>query len=160
MGVVYSKWTDVLLVDNTAGLYTAYQWYEDGKPLEGQTDQVLYMPEGMYGTYTCRMMTADGEIYTCDYVFADIPRSADNRNNDPNHITVLPNRVRMGNAVTVQQSMNETIRLLLMSSTGQRIAEYTQTESTQLVEMPSVQGIYLLRIDSENNVRTEKIVVY
>ena len=46
-GQIYSKWNDVLLVDNSQGLYSAYQWYENGQPLSGKTDQVLYLPDGM-----------------------------------------------------------------------------------------------------------------
>lgn len=158
-GVVFSKWTDVLLVDNTLGLYTAYQWYENGQPLQGKNEQVLYLPGGMNGTYTCLLTTADGQIFTCEYAFADIPRSADNQQS-ANHITVLPNRVKAGGMVTVQQSEQETLRLILLSATGQRVAEYTQTESAKLVDVPGVQGIYLLRVASESDVQTVKIVVY
>ena len=159
-GVVFSKWTDVLLVDNAEGLYTGYQWYENGVALEGKTEQTLYLPDGMNGTYTCRLTTEEGMIFTCEYAFSDIPRSADNPPSSPNHITVLPNRVHMGGSVTVQQSELESLHLVLLSATGQRIAELTQTESKQLVDMPSVQGVYMLRIESSSGVQAVKIVVY
>ncbi len=157
--VIYSKWTDVLLVDNSAGLYTGYQWYENGNPISGQTGQTLYMPEGMDGTYYCRLTTADGDIFTCEYDFDAVPRSADHQQTT-NHITVAPSRIQMGGAVTVQQSEQETLRLILLSATGQRLAEYTQSESTQQISMPTVQGVYMLRIASDTIVQTEKIVVY
>lgn len=158
-GQIYSKWNDVLLVDNSQGLYSAYQWYENGQPLSGKTDQVLYLPDGMKGTYTCLLTTAEGQLFTCEYEFEDIPRSADQQFSD-NDITVLPNRVKAGGVVAVQQSQSETLRLILMSATGQRIGEYTQTDSKQLICMPAVQGVYLLRITSDSGLQTEKIVVY
>jgi hypothetical protein len=158
-GQIYSKWNDVLLVDNSQGLYSAYQWYENGQPLSGKTDQVLYLPDGMKGTYTCLLTTAEGKLFTCEYEFEDIPRSADQQFSD-NDITVLPNRVKAGGVVAVQQSQSETLRLILMSATGQRIGEYTQTDSKQLICMPAVQGVYLLRITSDSGLQTEKIVVY
>lgn len=158
-GQIYSKWNDVLLVDNSQGLYSAYQWYENGQPLSGKTDQVLYLPDGMNGTYTCLLTTAEGKLFTCEYEFEDIPRSADQQFSD-NDITVLPNRVKAGGVVAVQQSQSETLRLILMSATGQRIGEYTQTDSKQLICMPAVQGVYLLRITSDSGLQTEKIVVY
>lgn len=158
-GQIYSKWNDVLLVDNSQGLYSAYQWYENGQPLSGKTDQVLYLPDGMKGTYTCLLTTAEGQLFTCEYEFEDIPRSADQQFSD-NDITVLPNRVKAGGVVAVQQSQSETLRLILMSATGQRIGEYTQTDSKQLICMPAVQGVYLLRITSDSGMQTEKIVVY
>lgn len=158
-GQIYSKWNDVLLVDNSQGLYSAYQWYENGQPLSGKTDQVLYLPDGMKGTYTCLLTTPEGKLFTCEYEFEDIPRSADQQFSD-NDITVLPNRVKAGGVVAVQQSQSETLRLILMSATGQRIGEYTQTDSKQLICMPAVQGVYLLRITSDSGMQTEKIVVY
>ena len=81
-GQIYSKWNDVLLVDNSQGLYSAYQWYENGQPLSGKTDQVLYLPDGMKGTYTCLLTTAEGKLFTCEYEFEDIPRSADQQFSD------------------------------------------------------------------------------
>lgn len=161
-GVVFSKWTDVLLVDNEGGLFTGYQWYENDKLLEGKTDQVLYLPEGMSGkSYYCVLQTAEGAIYTCVSDFGDLPRSADNpKTQSVNHITVLPNRVATNGAVTVHQSLDENLHLILMSATGKRVAEYTQQEATKLIDMPGVQGIYLLRIESDSDVQTVKIVVY
>ncbi|MBP5658404.1 MAG: T9SS type A sorting domain-containing protein, partial [Paludibacteraceae bacterium] len=163
-GVVFSKWTDVLLVDNADGLFTGYQWYENGVQLDGKTAQVLYMPEkDMTGnSYYCRLQTAEGDIYTCERVFGnDLPRSADNpKPQTTNHITVLPNRVAVNDAVTVRQSANENLHLILMSVTGKRVAEYAQQEAAKLVTMPGIQGIYLLRVEAESDVQTVKIVVY
>ena len=163
-GVVFSKWTDVLLVDNADGLFTGYQWYENGVQLDGKTAQVLYMPEkDMTGnSYYCRLQTAEGDIYTCERVFGnDLPRSADNpKPQTTNHITVLPNRVAVNDAVTVRQSANENLHLILMSATGKRVAEYAQQEAAKLVTMPGIQGIYLLRVEAESDVQTVKIVVY
>ena len=113
----------------------------------------------MNGTYTCQLVTDEGVIYTCELTFADIPRSADHQPT-ANHISVLPNRVRMGGSVTVHQSESETLRLTLLSATGKRVAQYTQTETDRLMTMPSVQGIYLLRIDAPSGMQTVKIIVY
>jgi len=159
--VIYSKWTDVLLIDNYDGLYTAYQWFQNNQPLGNE--QILYVPEGMDGnTYYCRLTREDGsQIYTCEYVFENIPRSADNpRGTSANTIVVLPNRVPTGGSVTVQQTAEETLHLFLMSATGKRVAKYTQTQNMQLIDMPTIQGVYLLRIATENDVQTAKIVVY
>ena len=162
-GQIYSKWTDVLLVDNNDGQFRAYEWYEDGTVVGN--DQVLYLPNGNVSTasYYCLITLADGrQIYTCDYAFDAIPRSADHPADDrsANEIIVRPNRVPMGGSVSVMQSLQENLRLVLMSATGQRIAEYAQTESSWIVDMPSVQGVYLLRIASPADVQTVKIVVY
>ncbi len=164
-GIIYSKWNDVLLVDNSAGLYSGYQWYENDKPV-GDNSQVLYRTDGMTNnSYYCLLTLQDGgQIYTCEYVFQHITPSVEEQqpgnSTTANRILVRPNRVVQGGAVTVQQSEPETLHLVLMSSTGQRIAEYTQTDSSKPVNMPTVQGVYLLRITSDSGLQTEKIVVY
>lgn len=60
----------------------------------------------------------------------------------------------------MQQTAEETLHLLLTNATGQRVAEYTQTQSTCLIDMPAMQGVYLLRIVSGSDKQTGKIVVY
>lgn len=160
-GMIYRKWTDVLIVDNSSGLYTAYQWYENGEPLQNMSEQVLYMPDGAEGTYYCLLTLTDGtQIYTCEHAFREFTRSADKPRESTNHIVVSPSRVIQGGVVNVHQSELENLQLVLMSSTGQHLAEYTQTESNQSIMMPSVQGMYLLLIESPNELKTEKIVVY
>ena len=80
-GQIYSKWTDVLFIDNHDHLYTGYQWYADGTAIANENQQYLYRPEGMSGGPTlfyCRLTTSDGKtLYTCPMVFDDVPRSAD-----------------------------------------------------------------------------------
>ncbi len=160
-GIIYSKWTEVLLVDNHEGLYTGYQWYQNGQPVGNEL--VLHVPGGMRGnTYYCRLTLRDGsQIYTCEHAFDDIPRSADHQQETiANTIAVQPNRVPAGGMVTVQQTAEETLYLLLTNATGQRVAEYTQTQSSYLIQMPALQGVYLLRIVSGSDMQTVKIVVY
>ena len=81
-GQMYSKWTDVLFINNGAGLYKAYQWYKDGIAMPGEIQQRLYNPKGLSGTavrYHCQLTTATGEtLYTCPMTFDETPRSADN----------------------------------------------------------------------------------
>lgn len=78
-GTMYSKWTDVLFIDNGAGLYTAYQWYADGVAMSGETQQRLYDPNGLSGTatqYNCRLTTTDGQtLYTCPQTFDEVTPS-------------------------------------------------------------------------------------
>ena len=83
-GQMYSKWTDLLFIDNSSHNYVAYQWYADGAELSGETLQYLYMPTtGMPGTYYCRLTTATGDIiYTCAQAFSDVPASR-NENDGP-----------------------------------------------------------------------------
>ena len=76
---MYSKWSDVLFVENKDQRYVGFQWFENGMMLPGETQQRLYKPEGLPGVYMCEMTTSDGSRFvTCSYRFDQVPRSADN----------------------------------------------------------------------------------
>lgn len=78
---MYSKWTDVLFIDNKAGLFVGYQWYENGVKMDGETAQRLYRPEGLPGTYCCQLLMKDGKkIYTCEQTFDKVQPSRSESN--------------------------------------------------------------------------------
>lgn len=73
---MYSKWTDVLFINNKGGQFVGYQWYENGVKMDGETAQRLYKPEGLPGTYYCQLTTTDGKtIYTCEQAFDKVQPS-------------------------------------------------------------------------------------
>ena len=78
-GLMYSKWTDVLFINNKEKRFTGYQWYADGAAMGGETLQRLYDPNGLSGTdilYHCRLTTTDGKtLYTCPQRFDDVTPS-------------------------------------------------------------------------------------
>ena len=77
-GVMYSKWTDVLFVSNADNNFVAYQWYENGVAMTGETKQSLYRPEGLPGLYYCQLVTTDGKtLNTCEQAFDDVQPSRD-----------------------------------------------------------------------------------
>ncbi|MBQ7530930.1 MAG: hypothetical protein IJT12_04420 [Paludibacteraceae bacterium] len=72
-GFVHRKWNDVLFVDNNAGnghpdrehdmRFTAWQWYRNGSPVSGATEQFYYEPSGLNGNYQVQMTADDGTVY-------------------------------------------------------------------------------------------------
>ena len=80
---MYGKWTDVIFVPNTDNLYTAYQWYQNGQPINGANEQFYHNPNGLSGLYHCVMQTRNGgSAETCPAAFEDIDRSADHNPGD------------------------------------------------------------------------------
>ena len=80
---MYSKWTDVIFVPNTDSLYTAYQWYQNGQPIDGANEQFYHNPNGLSGLYHCVMQTRDGGTEeTCPAAFGSIDRSAEHNPGD------------------------------------------------------------------------------
>ena len=70
---MHRKWDDVLFVDNNPdnGLpdssrdlqFASWQWYKDGQPIDGATEQFYYEPGGLNGNYQVQMTAIDGTIY-------------------------------------------------------------------------------------------------
>jgi hypothetical protein len=87
---------------------------------------------------------------------ADDPRNADLTNT----INVSPNRVIQGGSVRVAQTQDETLQIILYSATGKQIGRFTQTDEIGWINMPSTQGIYLMRVTAPSGMTTAKIVVY
>ena len=86
-GAVYSKWTDVLFVSNAGNRFVSYQWYENGVAMSGETQQRLYRPEGLPGSYYCQLSTTDGKtIFTCEQSFDEAKPS---RSEGTNSTTVV-----------------------------------------------------------------------
>ena len=78
-GQMYSKWTDVLFINNKDNIYTHYQWFADGVEMSGENLQRLYNPNGLSGTtikYHCRLTTTDNKTYyTCPQTFDEVTPS-------------------------------------------------------------------------------------
>ena len=96
-----SKWTDVLFIDNSDGLFVSYQWYENGYLMLNETQQRLYNPNGLAGKYYCRMTTTDGKIiYTCEQDFDDVTPSRSVNSSAP---AAVINRYRVSPHVYIIQ---------------------------------------------------------
>ena len=105
---MYSKWTDVLFISNPNGKYVAYQWFKNGQPMQGETLQRLYDPNGMAGTndlYHCQMTLADGSVITtCPQTFDQTQRSAEASQGNNNQQQVI-RRYRVSEHVYIIQTI-------------------------------------------------------
>ena len=87
--LVYRKWDDFMFVNNGdyggKGTFVAYQWYKDGYPVEGATEQwyrtSLYEQESETATgaaplYVVKIWKEDGTIiYTCASTWSSLKQS-------------------------------------------------------------------------------------
>ena len=113
-GTMLSKWTDVLFIDNKAGQFVAYQWYENGVALTGETQQRLYNPAGLPGNYYCELTMSDGKkVKTCEQTFGDVQPSREANNETPSqeirryrvspHVYII--QIKTGNEIETKKIM-------------------------------------------------------
>ena len=55
--------TDVVFIDNAEGKFVEYQWYKDGKKLDGETMQFYNDKNGINGYYNADLKTTDGKMF-------------------------------------------------------------------------------------------------
>ena len=159
--VMYRKWDDLIFIDNSENLYTAYQWFENGTALSQETNQYLYNPSGLSGMYYCRMITTNGEtIYTCEQAFDDIPRSRDFTSDAPQNITVSPTYVRANGLITIRQTADMNLNITLYDATGKMLGQHTQVSAEDVIFAPMAEGIYFVRVQYGEDVTTTKIIVH
>lgn len=76
---IYRKWTDFLFIDNSASLYTAYQWYCNEQAIEGATAQYFRIGEPYKTTdaYYCLLTDSKGgTTKSCPATFDEAEASA------------------------------------------------------------------------------------
>lgn len=94
---MYGKWDDVIVIPNRDSLFVSYQWYADGEPIPGATDQFYHNPEGLHGEYYCVMQTRTGGQQTsCPATFDELDRSADHNPGDKPRQVVARRTYRVG----------------------------------------------------------------
>ena len=158
--MMYRKWDDLIFIDNSDNLFTAYQWYENGIALSNETNQYLHTPNGLPGIYCCRMITTTNDtIYTCEKAFDDIPRSRDITYTTQN-ITVSPTYVRTRGSITIRQTADTELHITLYDATGKVISQHTQMNEEDCISAPYSEGIYFVRVQYGEDMKTVKIIVH
>ena len=158
--MMYRKWDDLIFIDNSDNLFTAYQWYENGIALSNETNQYLHTPNGLPGIYCCRMITTTNDtIYTCEKAFDDIPRSRDITYTTQN-ITVSPTYVRTRGSITIRQTADTELHITLYDATGKVISQHTQMNEEDCISAPYSEGIYFVRVQYGEDIKTVKIIVH
>lgn len=157
-GFIQRKWDDVLFVDNNEnnhnpqGLdlkFVTFQWYKNGEPIEGATDQMYYEPYGLDGIYTVVLGGVDGNTYyTCD---VEIHPSTGL--NDAGGFTMHPVPVLAGQHVSLTTPLTGTAAILDIAG---RVVSTLQLNGTQHYTLvaPHQAGTYIVRITDEGGKQT------
>ena len=164
---MYRKWDNVLFINNGDNAYKAFQWYKNGKKIDGETQQRYYTGSTpMAGTsdlYNCVMTKQDGTTEeACAHTFDQTPRSAEAAVEDimEDGLAVYPTQVASGATVTVQKTCTGSVQATLLTMTGQTLATTELRDEQTILTMPVAAGIYMLQLQTTTTQRTVKINVY
>ena len=154
-GYIQQKWNDVLFVDNNdqnhnpAGVqdlkFNTYQWYKNGEPIEGATDQMYYEPYGLDGVYSVVLGGVDGNTYySCDVEVH--PQTA---LNDVQGFTMHPVPVVAGQQFVLTTPLMGKAEILDIS--GRLVTSLKLVaEQRYNITAPQQAGTYIVRVITED----------
>ena len=146
------QWNDMITIlmpaYNGGYDFTAFQWYKDGEPLQGETHSYLYQSLSFGAEYSALLTSPDGlQLMSCPIVPVDMAE-----------ISVYPTIVKTGESVTCHITDDATV--LLFSSTGKLVQSLDLNAGDVVLTMPATAGIYMLKVLTINNKEREiKIIV-
>ena len=162
--MLFEKWTDIIFVDNYAQRYTAYQWYKDGKILDGATKQFYHEPGGLKGCYYVVLTLASGGTETsCEKCYDNTKLATKDWK-----LSVYPNPSKQGSNATGILSSNDDVRydgslnVTIHNMNGAEVLRMNKVEGQFDVEtIQLAPGIYNVKVvTEEGKIYNEKMIVY
>lgn len=163
--LIYQRWDDILSLKNAANrstrlkykgvpyselVFTAFQWYKDGQPVEGATKSYLVQPGGLTvgAEYTCAITMADGTTdMSCGFTVA----SANNV------VAVTPTYLPAGGTVSI--SVPEDCACGIYTSSGLKICSANLKAGDNYLQFPLSQGVYILQVQMEETSRPFRLTI-
>lgn len=151
--VLEQRWDDVIcvLAGNYNGGYdfTAFLWYRDGSPLEGETGYYLHQPLEEGVVYSVLLTEADGtQLMTCPIVIEV----------EQPEISVEPTLVARRQPIRCY--VPEEATLYVYDMTGNLLINKRLLQGESHMYMPQAMGIYMMKIVLQSNLEKNiKVVV-
>ncbi len=151
-GFLQEKWNDVLFVDNNDKNCTpdcendlrfkAYQWYKNGKILEGQTSQVYYEEGGLNGFYYVVMTdTAGNEYRSCE-----IERRPVIESRQSSALHICPALAYTGQTINISSAGAGELRVTDMA--GRTVLTTAKQKEDISIQSPLKPGVYVISLSS------------
>lgn len=143
---IVQVFNDVVSIDNRTEQFNTFQWYKDGKAIEGATLPYYQDPEGyLNGSYSVKV---NNEYMVCPLAVYNTPDKS---------MKVYPNPVVNATQVKIVGSDRDTHVLTLYNSYGTVVLRTTFSGSEYRLDMTSLpQGVYMLSVD-DMNTKTVKL---
>lgn len=157
--VLTQRWNDVLALKNAeyndiynpgAGYdFTAFQWYKDGKPIDGATLSYLFVDGGLdfSANYSAEVTRKDGQkLMTCDFTPTEVKK-----------VSNIPSLMPLGSTIKVP-GMGKA---RWFSPLGLSVSEQDYNDS--FIATPQAAGTFLLQLapqDGKSAAHTYRVVIY
>ena len=138
--VLVEKWHDVILVDNSSQQFIDYQWYKDGRIIDGATEQFYQEIGGLNGCYSVELrLKVGGKMRSC-------VRCAYKTSKEKG-ISVYPNPAN-GQLKIKNYELRENTEYQIYSIVGQIVQQGKLYNNIINVETLA-NGLYFLKVDGK-----------
>ena len=150
--MLVEKWHDVIFVDNSTNEYAGYQWYRDGKIIDGATEQFYQEIGGLNGCYSVELrLKVGGKMRSCE-------RCAYKTSKEKG-ISVYPNPNEGTFTINTNIDPQEVISVQVVSMLGQSIYKQSGLPSN-IIQLPSsTSGVFYVEIITTTQKFIRKMVV-
>ena len=157
--LIMRKWDDLLFVNNADSLFVAYQWYQDGQELKGETKQYLYtagqLMDGDGHEYSAWAFLSDGShVVACAKKFEAFQHSAELNPGGQQKVAVYPNPVRRSMPVKID-GVEDSAEITVFNVSGQLVTKFTG--AVFVADLPV--GCYLMYSVVEDDIWCAKLIV-
>lgn len=153
---IYKKWDDVLICDNSSNEFVSYQWYKDGMPIDGETNQYYSEAGGLDGSYYVMAQNRVGEWGASNIIICE--------KREMGGLKVTPTIVKRNEkcvvSVDCSDCEDEMVSLNVFNAMGQ-IVKRTVLSSGHSVELEFEQaGQYFIKaVGLKENIESGKVIV-
>ena len=157
--LLVSKFNDVILVDNSSGLFVGFQWYKNSQIINGATGQFYNDPPGLSGTYYAQLLTKNGDVVvTC-------PVTINHTGSGRIHVNAYPNPSTNGQSINLNiTGLNDDdlsgALLTIINNQGKIIYQDENVKTFNSLNLQGNSGIYFIRITTkEGREFTNKLIL-
>ncbi len=149
--IVEQKWNDVLTLlspkYNGGYQFTAFQWFKDNLPLEGETHSYLYQPLDMNSTYYVLLTRPDGSMMkTC-------PIQPVYHEQQSSYPTIMPAGQHM------PMYMEQAVTIWYYTISGQLYSTFSLPQGYTSLPTPDQKGAYIIKsVDAQGETQAQVMI--
>lgn len=163
--LLFQRWNDIIAIYNNEYLrdslgrakdtltIVSYQWYKDETPIEGATASYYCAPNGLEigASYSCSVLLSDSTLaMICPLVAEDLVKAT------PNSVSVLPNLLPVGTAITIYTP--ESGQVICLDALGNSMCTLSLESGYNTFATDALsKGFYLLQVLQSGEKRTFRI---
>ncbi|MCQ2195254.1 MAG: hypothetical protein MJZ28_09945, partial [Paludibacteraceae bacterium] len=154
---IVKMWTDVVACNNVEERFVEYQWFLDGKIIEGATKQYYCDLDGLDGTYSLRVKTVEGEyLYICGKHF--------DRELAPFAITTYPNPAKANRDFSIEvfgltASELKHAQLFVYTEAGNLAYKQLEVDFVNRLALPVGNYVAILIVDNGKSANSKITVL-